>query len=62
MTRNWIQLEGVSLAGRHWLKQCLASTPDDAWYLTRFDTTRDAAVRVLAGDAPFAEEQLAVLA
>ena len=60
MTRNWIQLEGVSLAGRHWLKQCLTSTPDDAWYLTRFDTTRDAAVRVLAADAPFAEEQLAV--
>jgi hypothetical protein len=58
MTRYWNQLEGVSLAGRHWLKQCLTSTPEDAWYLTRFDTERNAAVRVMPANAEGAEAQL----
>src|SRR3954469_16446447 len=60
MTRYWNQLEGVSLAGRHWLKQCLSSTPDDAWYLTRYDVNTDAAVRVMPANAPRAQEQLAM--
>jgi hypothetical protein len=52
MTRTWNDLEGVSLNGRYWLKQCLADTENDAWFLTRFDQARDAAVRVVrAGDA-----------
>jgi hypothetical protein len=59
MTRNWYDLEGVSLDERYWLKHCLSSTPDDAWYLIRFDTTRDAVVRVLPADSPGADEQLA---
>src|SRR4051794_28194280 len=58
MTRYWNQLEGVSLAGRHWLKQCLTSTPEDAWYLTRFDVNTDAAVRVMPANARGADEQL----
>jgi serine/threonine protein kinase len=58
MTRNWNELEAVSLDGRYWLKVCLTSSADDAWYLTRFDTDRDAAVRVMAGDSPTAERQL----
>ena len=60
MTRYWNQLEGVSLAGRYWLKQCLTSTPEDAWYLTRYDVNTDAAVRVMPANAPDAEEQLAM--
>src|SRR3954451_7787974 len=60
MTRYWNQLEGVSLAGRHWLKQCLSSTPDDAWYLTRYDVNTDAAVRVMPANVHGAEEQLAM--
>lgn len=58
MTRYWNQLEGVSLAGRHWLKQCLTSTADDAWYLTRYDVDTDAAVRVIPANTKGAEEQL----
>ena len=50
MTRTWNDLEGVSL-GRYWLKVCLTSTADDAWYLIRYDTTRDAAVRVRSAAA-----------
>lgn len=57
MTRNWNDLEGLSL-GRYWLKVCLTSSADDAWYLIRYDTTRDAAVRVLSADAPDAAGQL----
>jgi serine/threonine protein kinase len=57
MTRNWNDLEGVSL-GRHWLKVCLQSSADDAWYLIRYDTTRDAAIRVRDAAAPDAESQL----
>lgn len=60
MTRYWNELEGVSLAGRYWLKQCLSSTANDAWYLTRFDAACDAAVRVIRADAPFANDQLEV--
>jgi eukaryotic-like serine/threonine-protein kinase len=58
MTQTWNDLEGVSIAGRYWLKQCLGSTPDDAWYLIRFDADRDAAVRVIRADVPFADAQL----
>jgi hypothetical protein len=57
MTRNWNDLEGLSL-GRHWLKVCLMSSADDAWYLIRYDTTRDAAIRVRDAGAPDAEMQL----
>src|SRR5687768_2264313 len=57
MTRNWNDLEGVSI-GRHWLKVCLMSSADDAWYLIRYDTTRDAAIRVRDAAAPDAELQL----
>jgi hypothetical protein len=57
MTRNWNDLEGLSL-GRHWLKVCLQSSADDAWYLIRYDTTRDAAIRVRDAAAPDAESQL----
>jgi hypothetical protein len=60
MTRYWNQLEAVSLAGRHWLKQCLTSTPEDAWYLTRYDVNTDAAVRVMPANTHGAEEQLAL--
>ena len=53
MTLPWNDLEGVSLGGRYWLKQCLTETENDAWFLTRFDSTCDAAVRVVrAADAP----------
>lgn len=45
MTRTWTDLEGATL-GRYWLKVCLTSTEEDAWYLIRYDTTRDAAVRL----------------
>lgn len=46
-------MEGVSLGGRYWLKQCLSATESDAWFLTRFDSTCDAAVRIVrAADAP----------
>jgi len=58
MTRNWNDLEAVSLGGRYWLKVCLTSSEDDAWYLTRFDTEREAAVRVMAGDSATADRQL----
>jgi hypothetical protein len=58
MTRNWTELEAVSLDGRYWLKVCLTSSANDAWFLTRFDTDRDAAVRVMAGDSPTADRQL----
>jgi hypothetical protein len=52
MNRPWNDLEGVSLGGRYWLKQCLSDTENDAWFLTRYDQSRDAAVRVLrAGSA-----------
>ena len=47
MIRSWNELEGVSLAGRYWLKQCLSATEDDAWFLTRFDAVCDAAVRMV---------------
>jgi hypothetical protein len=57
MTRTWTDLEGVTL-GRYWLKVCLTFSPDDAWYLIRYDTTRDAAVRVRSAAAPDAETQL----
>src|SRR5262249_13010064 len=57
ITSLWNDLEGASL-GRHWLKVCMASSETDAWYLTRYDTTRDAAVRVLSASAPGAEQQL----
>jgi serine/threonine protein kinase len=57
MTRNWNDLEGVSL-GRHWLKVCLQSSADDAWYLIRYDASRDAAIRVRDAAAPDAESQL----
>lgn len=57
MTRNWNDLEGLSL-GRHWLKVCLMSSADDAWYLIRYDTTRDAAIRVRDASSPDAEMQL----
>lgn len=53
MTQPWNDLEGVSLGGRYWLKQCLTATDSDAWFLTRFDSTCDAAVRIVrAADAP----------
>jgi eukaryotic-like serine/threonine-protein kinase len=58
MTQYWNDLEGVSLAGRYWLKQCLTASEDEAWYVIRLDTERDAAVRVLRADAPFAHQQL----
>jgi hypothetical protein len=58
MTRSWNDLEGVSLAGRYWLKQCLTGTERDAWFLTRFDEARDAAVRVVRVDGNAAAEQL----
>lgn len=57
-TLNWNDLEGASVAGRYWLKQCLISSPDDAWYLIRFDATRDAAIRLLRADLPSAGAQL----
>jgi eukaryotic-like serine/threonine-protein kinase len=60
MTQFWNDLEGVSLAGRYWLKQCLSETGDDAWYLIRLDPSRDAAVRVRRAGAPDAEAQLAL--
>jgi len=60
MTQLWNDLEGVSLAGRYWLKQCLTESEDDAWYLIRLDSSRDAAVRVLRADTPNAEAQLAM--
>jgi hypothetical protein len=50
MTRPWNDLEGVSLAGRYWLKQCLATTDNDAWFLTRFDASCDAAVRMVRAE------------
>ena len=50
MTFNWYQIEGEDLAGRYRLKQCLTSSADDAWYLTRFDGA-DAAIRVMLADA-----------
>src|SRR4051812_9259040 len=58
MTPNWNELEAVSLAGRYWLKVCLSSSDHDAWYLTRFETDRDAAVRVMSGDSPTADRRL----
>ena len=57
MTRNWNDLEGATL-GRHWLKVCLTSSADDAWYQIRYDTTREAAIRVRDAAAPDAETQL----
>lgn len=60
MTLNWNDLEGVSLAGRYWLKQCLTSTADDAWYLIRLDPTRDASVRVMRADTASAQSQLEI--
>jgi len=60
MTHFWNDLEGVSLAGRYWLKQCLSESADDAWYLIRLDPSRDAAVRVLRADSVDAEAQLAL--
>ena len=57
MTRTWFDLEGVSL-GPHWLKVCLTSSADDAWYLIRYDTARDAAVRVRHAADPGADAQL----
>src|ERR1043165_1394882 len=57
MTRTWNDLEGVSL-GRYWLKACLASPADAASYLIRYDTTRDAAVRVRSAETPGADLQL----
>jgi hypothetical protein len=57
MTRTWNDLEGVSL-GPYWLKVCLTSSADDAWYLIRYDTARDAAVRVRDAAAPGADAQL----
>jgi eukaryotic-like serine/threonine-protein kinase len=59
-TQFWNDLEGVSLAGRYWLKQCLSETEDDAWYLIRLDPSRDAAVRVRRADFPDSEVQLAM--
>jgi eukaryotic-like serine/threonine-protein kinase len=58
MTLDWNDLEGVSLAGRYWLKQCLSSTAKEACYLTRFGASCDAAVRVIRADAPGAFERL----
>jgi eukaryotic-like serine/threonine-protein kinase len=61
MTRQWNDLEGVSLGGRYWLKQCLAETENDAWFLTRFDAACDAAVRIVRygpGGHPAAADQL----
>ena len=57
MTRPWNDLEGVSL-GRYWLKQCLSETENDAWFLTRYDATCDAAVRIKRADSDTAAEQL----
>jgi hypothetical protein len=57
MTRTWNDLEGATL-GRYWLKVCLTSSADDAWYSIRYDTTRDAAVRVRHAAAPDAGAQL----
>jgi len=59
-THFWNDLEGVSLAGRYWLKQCLSESADDAWYLIRLDPSHDAAVRVLRADSVDAEAQLAM--
>jgi hypothetical protein len=60
MTRPWTDLEGVSLTGRYWLKQCLTETEKDAWFLTRHDAG-DAAVRVVpVQDAHSAAAQLEV--
>lgn len=58
MTRDWNQLEGVSLAGRYFLKQCLRSTVHDAWYLTRFGAECDAAIRLVLADHPSARAML----
>jgi eukaryotic-like serine/threonine-protein kinase len=58
MTHDWNELEGITLSGRYWLKQCLRSTPSDAWYLTRFDAARDATVHVMRADLPYAPRQL----
>ena len=54
MTRPWNDLEGVSLAGRYWLKHCLTATENGAWFLTRFDQTRDAAIRIVRAEDPIA--------
>ncbi len=59
MTPSWDQFEGVSLAGRYFLKRCLCSTANDAWYLTRFGSA-DAAVRVMRADVPSARSQLEI--
>jgi hypothetical protein len=58
MTPDWNDLEGVSLAGKYWLKQCLYSTADEAAYLTRFGAACDATVRLIRADAPHALERL----
>ncbi len=58
MTCDWNELEGASLAGRYWLKRCLSARENDAWYLTRFGASADAAVRVVCGDAPGANRIL----
>ncbi len=57
MNPSWDQLEGVSLAGRYFLKRCLCSTANDAWYLTRFGSV-DAAVRLMRADVPSARSHL----
>ncbi len=60
MTHDWNELEGATLSGRYWLKQCLRSTPSDAWYLTRFDASRDATIHVMRADLPHAPRQLEI--
>jgi hypothetical protein len=56
MTRTWNDLEGISLAGRYWLKQCLSTDADGAWFLARCGDG-EAAVRLLPA-GPDAAEQL----
>jgi len=58
MTRFWNELESVSLAGRYRLEECLSATETDAWYLTRIEDGRRAAVRVMPDHSLPAIEQL----
>jgi eukaryotic-like serine/threonine-protein kinase len=58
MTRFWNELEGVSLAGRYRLEQCLSASESDAWYLTRLEDGRPAAMRVMPDHSLQTAQQL----
>jgi serine/threonine protein kinase len=47
MPRTWNDLEGVSLAGRYVLGQCLSTTEGDAWYQTKLADGASAAIRLM---------------